>query len=79
MATAQPFTWARLIYGRLTRSSFKRMCAPKSPCFRPSKLFPLQGISAFGLGLLLLGKALAGSSAFGLSETFLVSVRLGLI
>jgi len=29
--------------------------------------------------LLLLGKALAGSSAFGLSETFLVSVRLGLI
>ena len=42
MATAQPFTWARLIYGRLTRSLFKRMCAPKSPCFRPSKLFPLQ-------------------------------------
>ena len=50
LATAQPFTWARLIYGRLTRSLFKKMCAPKSPCFCPSKLFSLQGISAFGLG-----------------------------
>ena len=111
LATAHPATWARLIYGRLTPSLIKRMCTPKSPCFRPSKLFPLQGISAFGLGeqdcpcffwarlwqvdhhnIISYRSCWCGfqvtwpppptwllAGSLGLSETFLVSVRLGLI
>ena len=43
LATAQPSTWARSIYGRLSRSLFIYAGSSKSLCSRAVELFPFLG------------------------------------